>query len=142
MKKVYTFIIWILLLAPVLAGCTRNDGDIGELFGMWRVTSITIDETPMTDYSGSLYFAFQSSVFSMTYINEDTHGRTATYASWKYQGEDLLIDFAEPAFAPLEISGMQRGQNFVEVDEVKGNKLVLSYKNPDGIGYTYSLEKW
>ena len=142
MMKFKTFIIFIGLIITTLVGCTRHNGDIGELFGSWRVTDITIDDEPMSDYSGSLYFAFQSSVFSMTYINEETHVRTATYASWEYQDDDLLIDFCEPSFGPLQISGMQWGVNFVEVVEFKGDRLVMSYENPQSVRYTYTLQKW
>ena len=136
-------VIWILfVMLSLCSSCTRNDGDIGELFGMWRVSAISIDGEDMPDYTGSMYFSFQSSVFSMTYINEETHNRTATYASWRYQGDDLIIDFCEPKFPPIGMSGMLSGQNLVRVGEICGGKLEMSYENPDGKKYVYSLEKW
>ena len=40
-RTISTLLIAILL--PVIAGCTRNDGDIGTWFGSWKLERITID---------------------------------------------------------------------------------------------------
>lgn len=136
--KIYMFAIVLALLSS----CTRNDGDIGELFGLWRVTAIEVNGNEQKDYSGTLYFAFQSSVFSQKMMNEVTHGYDDSFASWKYEGKDIIIDYSYDRYRPFDITGMQMGQNLVVIDSINGEDLIMSYVNPDGVTYKYILKKW
>lgn len=60
-RTIITLLIAILL--PVIAGCTRNDGDIGTWFGSWKLERITIDGLIDEKYKGDIFWQFQSSVF-------------------------------------------------------------------------------
>lgn len=138
-------ILIFALIVFVGQSCTRNDGDIGPIWGMWRVSSMEINGAEVEDYSGTLYFCFQSSVHVQKYINEETHGKTEGYASWKYVGDDILVNFSgvkEGGHIPLAISGMQVGDNLVEVLYFKDDKMNLRYETPEGVVYTYYLIKW
>lgn len=136
--KMYIFAI----VLAIASSCTRNNGDIGELFGLWRVTAIEVDGVNRSDYNGTIYFAFQSSVFSQKLMNEETHWADDFFASWKYQGKDIIIDFSDKRYTPIAITGMQQGQNLVTVESITGRKLILSYVCPDGEKYVYYLVKW
>ena len=140
-----TVLVKIYMLAIVLAfvsSCTRNDGDIGELFGIWRVTAIEVDDANQESYGGTLYFAFQSSVYSQKLVDEGAHVYDNHFASWKYQGKDIIIDFSDDRYTPIAITGMQRGQNLVVVESMKGKDLILAYVNPVGVKYRFILKKW
>ena len=65
-RTIITLLIAILL--PVIAGCTRNDGDIGTWFGSWKLERITIDGLIDEKYQGDIFWQFQSSVFCMRKI--------------------------------------------------------------------------
>lgn len=143
MKTQFYKILFFLLCVMLNVSCTKHNGDIGPLFGLWKVTAINVDDVTDEDYDGCMYFAFQSSVISMTIVNEETHESKITYASWKYEGEDLIIDFSDKNYGPFaDATGMQRGQNRVEVVSLKGDDLTLSYLTAKGKKYVYYLKKW
>ena len=55
MRHRLTDIFIVLLLVLVTCGCTRNDGDIGDYFGEWRLEKLTADGEALplyTDGSG------------------------------------------------------------------------------------------
>lgn len=142
MKKQLIKILGIALALFISVGCTRNNGDIGPLWGLWRVTSMTIDGEVNTQYDGCLYFAFQSSVFSMMTVNEETHEQKSSYASWHYQGDDIIIDFCEPSYSPIWGTGLKKGQNLVVIESANGNEMVFSCVNSDDQKYVWALKKW
>ena len=142
MKTVSVKIYMLAIVLAFVSSCTRNNGDIGELFGIWRVTAIEVDGVNQSDYDGTVYFSFQSSVFSQKKMNEETHWADDFFATWKYQGKDLIIDFSDDRYTPITITGMQQGQNLVEVESISGSDLIMSYVNPGGVKYRYILKKW
>lgn len=130
------------MLIAIAQGCTRNDGNIGPIWGMWRVTNLEINGEQKEGYEGNLYFSFQASVFMQKTVNENEHSANNTYAMWMYQGEDLLINFTEERYKPFAISGMIHGENFVKVLYFEGDDMHLEYENPDGVKYFYKLKRW
>lgn len=142
MKAITIKTLFVAMILVLMSGCTRNNGDIGELFGQWRVTSIAVDGEEVQDYDGTLYFAFQSSVYCQKKVNEFTHESDGRYAAWRYEGSGIMVDFSEERYAPFIITGMQMGQNYLEIELSKGDDLVFSYVNPEGVKYVYVLKKW
>lgn len=72
----------------LLSGCTKPDGDIGDWFGSWHLTSIMIDGEEEAAYSENpeIMVSFQGKVFNMAYID-----RAEIYGSWSYAGEVLTL---------------------------------------------------
>lgn len=128
------------VLVLLLGSCTRNDGDIGQLFGMWRVTSIEKNGTLNADYDGTMYFLFQSSVYCQKKVNEQTNGYDDRMALWRYEGEGVVITFSD--FLPLSITGMARGDNYVNIDECTGDAMTMSYGSVEGDIFVYKMKKW
>lgn len=139
--EIKNFKIYVLcLFVALMASCTRNDGDIGKVWGTWRVTAIEKDGVPVSEYTGTLYFQFQSSVYIQKYVDEASHGRDDRAASWYYQGEDVVVDFVD--FDPVEITGMQAGQSLLKVESYSDKDMVMSYESPENVKYRYLLKKW
>lgn len=133
----------IVILASLLSACTRNDGDIGELFGMWRVVAIEVNDVELNDYSGTLYFEFQSGVYCQKLVNESLHTCDDQYASWCYQSKDeVVVDFSDNRYAPISITGMQSGKNLLVIESCSGSDMIMCYKAPNEKKYTYMLKKW
>lgn len=145
-------ILLFALICLVAQGCTRNDGNIGPLWGTWRVVSMEIDNEKDETYKGTLYFCFQASVYCQRYVyDEKGHVLQEGYAFWEYVNDDILVIFPgirEGAHRPLDISGMQIGENFLKVEYFKGDDLVLLYVNDNqesskyGTQYRYRLKRW
>lgn len=139
--KIDKFKIGLMLMIVMLLGaCTRNDGAIGLVHGMWRVTEILQDGVKNESYSGTVYFLFQSSVYSQKYVDEFTHGHDNRMALWHYEGDDVVLHFTDQA--PLSITGMQVGENYVTIDECNHDNMTMSYVTPKGVIYVYKLKKW
>ena len=138
-----TGIIRLCLLSVIvvlLGACTRNDGYIGKVFGMWRVTSIVKNGETNKSYDGTLYFSFQSSVYSQKKVNEQTHGYDDRMALWRYEGEGVMITFSD--FSPISITGMVKGDNYVNIDEYTGDAMTMSYGSAEGDIFVYKMKKW
>ncbi len=139
--KIINIFICLIAIAS-LTGCTHNNGDIGPLFGQWKVTTISIDGQSLENYDGNLFFSFQNQVFMQRTTNELSHEVNQTVGIWKYSSNDLIIDFSDPEYAPLTISGMIDGLNTVKVISLSNKKMNISYQNSTGNIYRLSLEKW
>lgn len=133
---------FLAILLIILSGCTRNNGDIGKLFGQWKVTSITADGEDVYDCDGVLYFAFQSSVYCQKLVNEETHWDDCVYAKWKYDGNGIIIDFSDSDYTPFPATGMLKGPNPIEIVNQKDNDMVMSHVNTSGVKFVYTLKKW
>lgn len=91
MKKILLMIL--PLLCMTLAGCTENNGDIGSLFGFWRLTALEIDGEPDPDiHPGEYVWAFQGHVLEIT-INGNHHDSDRFYGSFADHGNELELDF-------------------------------------------------
>lgn len=63
MKHIITSTIFpILLLASMIAGCSANGDDIGELYGTWKLESLTSDAGTVT--FDTIFMAFQGEAYS------------------------------------------------------------------------------
>lgn len=142
MKTKITGIFFALILGVMSMSCTRNDGDIGDFFGIWRVVTLEADGEAVAGYNGTLYFMFQSSVYGQKMVNEEKHWDDNVFASWRQEGNTLVIDFSNDQYAPFSITGMTDGVNYMEIENMSSRNMELSYVNPDGVKYSYSLEKW
>ena len=142
MKAKACKILFVALCVLINVGCTHNNGNIGPLFGLWHATSIKVDGTVDEKYDDCLYFAFQSSVFSLTHVDEEKHEQQISYASWSYQGKDVLLEFSESHYSPLRGYGFEKGLNLMKIESDKGDEMVFSLVNSDDIKYEYAVEKW
>lgn len=114
-----------------LASCTHNNGDIGPLFGQWKVTSIDIDEKPMEDYKGNLFFSFQNDVV-LVY---------GTYGQWIQTGNSIDFIFSMEPIGYPNIPGFKFGHNPYQI--ISLNKDYFNFTSTiEGKTYTYHLKKW
>ena len=93
--KTLTRIISIILLALSLNACTHNNGDIGDLFGTWKLQSITINGESDSTYQSNVLWKFQSSIISMVKVDDTTHSKAESWGTWSYSNDDtqLVLDF-------------------------------------------------
>lgn len=152
MKK--CLIIMILALASVLGGCTHAGGDIGPLFGTWRLEELTADGAKVELYgqgdgAPELYvWAFQGELVSIRSIFEHQDVETF-YGSWSRTDEALTLNFTysddedfdaftPPAAMHLEADGITT----LKIINLTDKRLRLSYVNSQsGTTYEYNLKK-
>lgn len=88
MKILYTF-----LAVMLLAGCTRNDGDIGPYFGQWALEELDADGKPDAEYApGTVFFAFQTDIVQVTTLG-DNHTSSINTGTWSATDKVLTLYF-------------------------------------------------
>lgn len=81
MKKFITTYLFAIVIALIFAACNRNNGDIGDLFGEWRLESMTADGEPVQLYTQKddasipilFTWAFQGNVVRINSIYPNSH---------------------------------------------------------------------
>lgn len=141
MKQI-RYTLYIMAIVMGLSACTRNDGNIGDWFGTWRVDSITIDGAVDTDYAPPyMFWKFQNSIVQVITPDDFEHTSTSCYGMWKHVGNQLVLDFdyktgGLPSFSRLDIKS--------ELNIIKLSRSAIELKYIDSMGRTigYSLKKW
>lgn len=87
MKK----LIYILLvfIAVTLTSCMQNNGNIGYLFGQWRLEEVKHDN--ITTECDTVFFSFQSNVFQIRKIIYDSYDYSVFMGLYEHQ--DDVIKF-------------------------------------------------
>lgn len=135
----------LLALTLLAGGCTKNDGDIGEWFGMWLVERIDVNSEEMTDYTGNVVLKFQGGVMESSTLLP-YHEQVSYFANCRIEPDALIVGTGSntewPAgFAPelmLPVGADLR----LEVTAFSANRAVLRW-NDAGSGniYDYYLKK-
>lgn len=146
MKRIPLINILLLTVTTLMSlACTRNNGDIGDWFGSWRIESIDIDGEPDPGYpSPCVIWKFQSAATEMLVPDFDNHttiGYTAS-GTWHEKDGYLYIDFTYGLNTPPEITHLQP-QATLKIIKLSRHTIELEY-NPadDNKTYFYKLRKW
>ncbi len=134
-----------LFSAILLSGCMHNNGDIGDYFGTWKVTSISVDGDVDGDYSANIFFQFQSDVVRIV-ENRSNYEITEYFGTWVDNGNNIIIDLnhkvnpeSEVYHIP-EVMRMVKGENFIKVSNKNSSKMTWTFES-GGQTITYTLNK-
>ena len=132
-----TRFIFSTLVVFLLVGCTRNDGDIGRLFGQWKLISITRNGADDTSYSGNIYWSFQNTTVEMKEVV--AHNTVyQTFGNWYETDNTLFVSFPDKDYPPRPTVGLPREAE-LQIVKLAGSDLILSYGEPATI---YTFRKW
>lgn len=148
-KKISISILCISLMI-FFSACTRNNGDIGPLFGNWRVETLSADGEDMPLYEGDvlLYtWSFQSHIIVINSIlpHDDAD---AVRGTWSITDKELLLDFDHTDidgslnYTPPPALHLDGGAvNRLAILKYTSSELMLERSGVDGIKYVYHLKK-
>ncbi len=151
MKKIVRklYILPLLMLACFLVSCTHNNGDIGSLFGTWKLTAILIDGQLAEDYSGNCFWSFQNDIIAFTLeddpLSHSAQRRWGTFVrsegyislnlSHKGNGANDYLYQIFPVLrlpaeedVPLKILKDSGGEMELELTAVDGSRIVYTLK--------------
>ena len=153
--KLATRFIVLLIIALTFNACTHNNGDIGELFGTWKLQSITIDGEIDSSYDNNVLWKFQSSIMSMIRANDSTHNRLETWGTWSYANDDTQLELnfthtdndnpkpGSTKYSPLPETYLPKATIFtLDIIKLNNNEMILVYHSIDGKEYRYKFKKW
>lgn len=139
--KRHTSIIALLGILMLLAtGCTHNNGDIGPLFGQWKVTTMEGNGTQLPEYAGNMFWSFQSQTIEIKTVG-DNHTTRSGFGNWSREGDELLLDFPDTDRQPPAESHLPP-QCRLHIIMLDRGKAIIEYRLPEGGSITYTLKKW
>ena len=87
--KRFAYILTILM-AGMLASCMHNGGDIGYLFGQWRLEQVERDG--IVSECDTVFFAFQSDVFLIRKVMYDSYDYTVSKGLYEHIDNSLKLN--------------------------------------------------
>lgn len=138
--KTYSHLLSTICCLILLCGCTHNNGDIGPLFGKWKVTAIEVDGTEACDYAGNVFWNFQSHTIGITAILPD-HERIDGFGNWTLVNNILSLSFPDSDKLP-PVQAALPSQCLLEVVTLNTRHAIFRYRSAEGSSLTYFLTKW
>lgn len=142
-KRIHSFVGLlgaVILLA--LTSCTHNNGDIGPLYGQWKLVSIDAQGVEIPEYNGDVFWSFQDSAIQIL-SRMDQHEFEQRYGNWSLTDGDtrLVLTFPDDRWpAPLSI-GLKE-TTVLYVITLTSRDAVFEMSDTDGMSITYTLRKW
>lgn len=128
------------LLLTLLPGCTHNNGDIGPLFGRWKVESIESSDMELPPYGGNMFWSFQNTTVCMQTMGAN-HEEERVYGNWSLTDGTLLLSFPYDNYAPPAATLLPR-ESRLQVLHLDRRHATLYYQPSASTGITYTLRKW
>lgn len=140
-----TRIIIAIALAAVSYGC-QNNGDIGYLFGTWRIDSLTADGEEQPEAAEQTLISFQNDIIMVQQITDDDGSYTNYFGTWAEDGDRMTINFTHhqdsgPFPAPIWLGWTADEPMVMQVSDRHSRSVTWTYMSPDGIEYVYNLHK-
>ena len=141
-----------LLLASIFSGCVTNNGDIGNLYGIWRLEKMVVDDTevaqPEADGSYTSWL-FQNDIIEIerTTPRYDKCSRNGTWT--RPSDKTMTFDFTHGDNTYKPGSNIYRAPEWISFPEGKstfdvitddGKRLILQYTEA-GHSVRYTLVK-
>ena len=145
-----TALMFVLIMTR-LTGCTHNNGDIGPWYGAWTLTSVQIDGNTDPDYKPcTIIWKFQSTVINMTEIGP-VHEVKDYFGTWRQLSDTTLelnfthSDNDSPSgtdlYVPAAATHLPAAVTVLQIKKFTSKHIVLTYTDPEGIVYTYFLDR-
>lgn len=143
-------ILFLVCIATLFGGCTRNNGDIGDLFGIWRLESITADGEEIEFLEGetrALTWSFQSHIILIRTIY-DYNESGGFFGTWTKENSVLILNFTHEiesgagGFRPPTVLHLNPdGITTLSIHTLTSRHLDVSHVNTDGKEYRYKFKK-
>lgn len=119
------FILWMTIL---LSACTHNDGDIGPLFGQWKLVSI--EKSGQKYIYDNLFVSFQSAVIEFKTV---TYPHDYDWICGEYEHIDNYLNIKIKEGSESVLNDFQLNKNNEDewsfsfnIVKLTNNKMVLS----------------
>lgn len=149
-KNTYTGLLAAVLLILFAAGCTRNNGNIGSLFGTWHLSSLEIDGEAAPDYEDNCFWLFQNNIISFVTLDDpEDHTALRRWGTFEREGGNLILDLSHHGagnndylYYPPAFLHLPREKSVcLKIVSDNGSRMVLTYTAAGGEVMTYTLIK-
>ncbi len=138
-------------MLTLLATACQNNGDIGDMYGVWRLDSYTLDGEPCHDkYIDNTTFSFQNNIVEVISQYDNYMSAYQTYGHWIWRNDGtLMLSFQQhddtgldqsQYNAPYWIGFTKKEVMIMQVSDRTGSRMTLSWEH-DGMMHVYKLKK-
>lgn len=110
----------------------HNDGDIGNLFGTWKIESIEVNGEVDAQYEGDVFVQFQTEVVRLVQVQHN-YDYVEYFGSWSRQGHDLILDLhytVDPSVTAIPAATrFIKGENHIVITSDKSKKMTWTMDN-------------
>lgn len=146
--RIIGYIFTALLAIAALCSCTHNNGDIGPLFGQWKITDIATTDavtgTVTHNATSGAFLSFQNDVVTLTQVYDGQHQSALSYGQWELNGKSLTLYFDISDGVSLPGAMFYPRADF-NIETLSGSELVMTLASnlPEGAAQVcYTLKKW
>lgn len=145
MKRLAIYFLTFAVMALALPAC-QNNGDIGDLYGTWRLDSFTIDGQPEPEIAAQTLISFQNNIIEVQRIHDSDGSFTNYFGTWADTGELMTLNFThsydDGSFpAPEWLGWTSQEPMAIRVSDRSSRSMTWTYTAPDGTIYVYKLHK-
>lgn len=146
--RIIGYIFTALLAIAALCSCTHNNGDIGPLFGQWKITDIATTDavtgTVTHNATSGAFLSFQNDVVTLSQVYDGQHQSALSYGQWELNGNSLTLYFDISDGVSLPGAMFYPRADF-NIETLSGSELVMTLAGnlPEGAAQVcYTLKKW
>lgn len=146
--RIIGYIFTALLAIAAMCSCTHNNGDIGPLFGQWKITDIATTDavtgTVTHNATSGAFLSFQNDVVTLTQVYDGQHQSALSYGQWELNGKSLTLYFDISDGVSLPGAMFYPRADF-NIETLSGSELVMTLASnlPEGAAQVcYTLKKW
>lgn len=146
--RIIGYIFTALLAIAAMCSCTHNNGDIGPLFGQWKITDIATTDaatgTVTHNATSGAFLSFQNDVVTLTQVYDGQHLSALSYGQWELNGNSLTLYFDISDGVSLPGAMFYPRADF-NIETLSGSELVMTLAGnlPEGAAQVcYTLKKW
>lgn len=146
--RIIGYIFTALLAIAAMCSCTHNNGDIGPLFGQWKITDIATTDavtgTVTHNATSGAFLSFQNDVVTLTQVYDGQHQSALSYGKWELNGNSLTLYFDISDGVSLPGAMFYPRADF-NIETLSGSELVMTLAGnlPEGAAQVcYTLKKW
>ncbi len=129
-----------------------NDGDIGNLYGFWRIESYTIDgEDAMTEMVENTIFSFQNDIVQVKWPVDDYLTYNYTTGTWTREGNEMSLNFTHHDDQYAHGTGIYEAPAWLSMTSSEimhmtytsdaSHRFNLSWVDPQGRHIAYTFDK-
>lgn len=127
----------------------QNDGNIGPIFGTWRVDSAVKEPGISLDCKGTT-FSFQGNIVEVVRLLDDMGSHIPAYGNYSRDGNTITLNFTNhdndiesgtSFYAAPSWLGMTSEQPMTMQCTIDDREMVWIWIAADGLTYTYKLHK-
>ena len=121
----------IITLCVLLASCMQNDGNIGYLYGQWRLEHVDYNE--IESECDTVFFSFQSNLFKIQRILYNSYDYAVFMGLYEHQNDYLKLNIynhnGQDAVSQEQIQTMLNDLVSLHIDTVAPLFQVLELDN-------------